>query len=392
MIVTEFISLGMTRDNALEVAGMSRHQYYHKAKPGKRGRKPTQSTIQSNGDKTEYICNEQVVDEMKKILEDPDLQYGYIKMSHALRQAGFTINKKKVYRLMRANHLLQDRVKFTGKTFVKFRKVIPSGPLSLLAMDIKMVWLEQHKRYAYILNVIDAFTRVILYHTVSLSIKQAQVKMAWESIIKNHLQPYDCLNKSMNVEVRNDNDKRFSAEMVQSFFKDNRIDQVFAHPYTPQENGYVESFHSILAQHLNRKLYWNIMELEQDLILFYEKYNNVRIHASTAYLPPNRFWEAYEEGRILAYCKIKNKKLVLKLMPANDENRVEANQAIRSQSEVSEQKNTSRRDTNFLSNKNGQPELPIEACEAIQYKLSPSLVSELQISHKNLTFESPQKK
>jgi transposase InsO family protein len=55
------------------------------------------------------------------------------------------------------------------------------------------------------------------------------------------------LGRGINIEVRNDNDSRFSAKLIQEFFKENYLNQVFTHPYT-QENGHIESFHAILAK------------------------------------------------------------------------------------------------------------------------------------------------
>lgn len=59
------------------------------------------------------------------------------------------------------------------------------------------------------------------------------------------------LNQQINVELRNDNDTRFAATLIQQYFKQNHINQVFIHPYTPQENGHIESFHAILERSLD---------------------------------------------------------------------------------------------------------------------------------------------
>lgn len=74
----------------------------------------------------------------------------------------------------------------------------------------------------------------------------------WEETIEQYLQPYDCLTQPIRIELRKDNDKRTSAKKLQFFFALNRIGQVFIHPYTPQENGHIESVHSILSRHLDR--------------------------------------------------------------------------------------------------------------------------------------------
>lgn len=139
------------------------------------------------------------------------------------------------------------------------------------------------------------------------------MKQAWEHVILHHLQPNDCLNRDIHIEIRNDNDKRFSAGSVKEYFKENQLVQVFTHPYTPQENGHIESFHAIMSNHFREREFWSLKELQEDLILFAEKYNNVRIHASIDYVSPNEFWSQHSNGNIIAYCKIKKREFVLKL-------------------------------------------------------------------------------
>ncbi|WP_424379475.1 integrase core domain-containing protein [Muriicola sp.] len=63
----------------------------------------------------------------------------------------------------------------------------------------------------------------------------------------------------------------------------------FTQTYTPQENGPVESFHTILIGHLKCFTFWSIEDLENNLILFQEKYNSKRLYGSIAHLCPNDF-------------------------------------------------------------------------------------------------------
>lgn len=199
---------------------------------------------------------------------------------------------------MKENLLLKDFAKKAQRTFMKYRKVLPKGPLQVIEMDIKYVWVNQYSRYAFVLTVIDTFTRTVLAWEVAYQIKQALVKQVWEKVIKNFLQPYDCLNRDVQIEIRNDNDSRFVAKSVQAFFTENKLNQVFTHPYTPQENGHIESFHSILSQKLRRYEFWSLEDLEQILVLFYEKYNNHRLHSSVSNLPPMVFWDCWNNKQI----------------------------------------------------------------------------------------------
>src|SRR5690606_13161636 len=133
---------------------------------------------------------------------------------------------------------------------VKYRVVTPARPRHVLEWDIKSKWLTGERRSGYILTILDTFTRQALYWQAGLSVTQHQVTHAWDQENKDHLKPADLLNGKLHVEVRSDNGPQFIASMVQGYFKDNHLHQVFTHPYTPQENGHIESFHTILGAYL----------------------------------------------------------------------------------------------------------------------------------------------
>ena len=294
----------------MSIVAISKHQYYYKPTEKKQGISKSEHTNTITG---ESVSNIEIVHKIKKILENPNTQYGYIKITFQLKTEGYIINKKKVYRLMKEHNLLGKRYRFKEKTYAQYRKVLPQAPLQVLEMDIKFVWVEQARKHAYVLTIIDTFTRLTLHHIVLFSITKNEVKKVWEHIITTHLQPNDCLNKEIEIEIRNDNDKRFSAELIRDFFKENHLNQVFTHPYTPQENGHIESFHSILSRHLKRFNFWSMDELEQNLILFYESYNNTRIHGSIAHTSPRTFWDLWNLNLIEMKTDTKKRKNIFKL-------------------------------------------------------------------------------
>lgn len=298
-VALRYIGLGLKRDVALDLAAITRHQYYYQPTGGRSGMPPSTETQFWDGTQFLVHSNDDVVKQIKEINSDPDTDYGYKRMHGKLRFQGYRINRKKVYRLMRENDLLHEKLARVKRTYAKYRIVTPEAPLRVLEMDIKLVWVGEHKRYAFILTVLDTFTRVVLHWRVGYSMKQDQVKAAWEHVIEAHLQPRDMLKSRVDIEIRNDNGPQFLAKSVQEFFKDNYLNQVFTHPYTPQENGHVESFHAILSRALESSNFWSLAELEQKLTLFYEKYNNERIHSAILYLPPNTFWKLWDKGLVI---------------------------------------------------------------------------------------------
>lgn len=173
------------------------------------------------------VANEAVVDEMINIKSVPETDYGYKAMTAALMLLGYIINRKKVYRLMDRWQLLHEVRKKAPRPYVKYRRVNPMQPLTVIEMDIKFQWVVSHQRYAYILTIIDCFTRKVLHWKVAYSIKKNSVISAWQQVIINYLQPYQMLGKEIIVEVRNDNDSRFFAEEVRKYMEDNHLNQVF---------------------------------------------------------------------------------------------------------------------------------------------------------------------
>lgn len=312
-LVAKYVSQGLTTERALEITRVTRHQYYYKQRYTKRGRKPSDKTALVQGDNVTMVDNRIVIEKIKKLKSDPDLNGGYKSATKFLMSKGFIINKKKTRRLMKEELLLETKSKKQSKNYVKYRKVMPKGPLEVLEMDIKMVWIEREQKQAFVLNIIDTFTRKWLYRSEGFSITKHSVKKAWEHIIINHLQPNDCLRKDVYIEIRNDNDPRFTAKLVQDFFHDNHMNQVFTHPYTPQENGHVESFHAILNKRVKRQHYWTINELTDDLDVFMDKYNNVRQHTSIAYLSPNDFEQLWNMSLIELSVDKEKRKMTFKL-------------------------------------------------------------------------------
>lgn len=288
----------MRRDRVLEITGLTRHQYYYKkSTPKKRGKKPSTITKKmEDGEIVEYD-NQKVVSVIRDQQENIDLACGYHRMTYALMAVGFFINPKKVYRLMKENQLLLSKPKKQSKNYAKYRTLTPAGPLEVFEMDIKLVWSTQYRRHIQVLTVIDVFTRSAIYWEAGYNMKQDQVLKAWQWIIEYILQPKG-INPDIHIEVRNDNGPQFSANRLRSFFKENGLNHVFTHPYTPQENGHVESFHAILSKTLNTYEFWSLEDLEMRLKEFYNNYNNRRIHSSIANLPPNVFWKLWNNGKI----------------------------------------------------------------------------------------------
>lgn len=306
----EHVALGIKTYKALSITGLTPHQYYYRSKRGHAGQKPSTTVLRLDSDQMNRVANSEAVQKMRHIQSHDDLRCGHRRMTSQLQLEGFVINHKKVYRLMKKHDLLFAKHEKAAKVYAKYRILMPVCPLSHLEMDIKFVWVEQYRSHALILSIMDVFTRRILEWHVGMSIKQQTVKEVFTRVVINHLQESDMLSKDIHIEIRNDNDKRFSAKMVQEFFKANYLNQVFTHPYTPQENGHIESFHNTLSKALKGDHFDTLPQLENRLAIFYDNYNNQRAHGSLCGLTPYLFHQEWEKGNIERIVIDENKRKV----------------------------------------------------------------------------------
>jgi len=105
----------------LKWSGYPRSSWYYQPRTGKRGIQVSTNSQKKNGT---IVSNEDVTEDILKILGSDLDFYGYEKMTWELHDLDYVINKKKFYRHMHEANLLliQQRVSTTRKNqFVQFR-------------------------------------------------------------------------------------------------------------------------------------------------------------------------------------------------------------------------------------------------------------------------------
>ena len=192
---------------------------------------------------------------------------------------------------MKEAHLLHSRNKIatTGKrSFVQSRKIEAEYPLQYLVMDIKYVWIQGEKRNAYLLTVMDVYTRKVLGHLLKHSIRQYDVILLLSGILEKF--------QTREVIIRNDNGSQFIAHTVRKFLKKNFVHQEFTHIATPEENAYIEALHSTLEREVIRR-YWfdSIHYAKWKIQDYYKIYNSKRKHRSLKRRTPDQVWNEYFE-------------------------------------------------------------------------------------------------
>lgn len=289
MIAKKYIDLGHAVTFVLRCVGLSKSTYYYVPKQGDRGRPASSVTMKKDGS---VVSNEQVVSAIESLLMQDFVDYGYRKVTHYLRRQGFVINPKKVYRLMKTHNLLHGkRISTHGsRQFARFRKVKPSRPYELLEMDIKYMYIQGERRNVFLLTLIDVFSRKVLGHLLKGSIRKDDVVGFLAPILKS----LDC--SPSEIMIRTDNGSQFIAHKVRDYLRENEVGHEFTHIATPEENGHIEAFHSILERELVRKNeFETFSELKSTLIRYYHFYNEERIHSRIGYQSPSQYLNSFLE-------------------------------------------------------------------------------------------------
>ena len=91
--------------------------------------------------------------------------------------------------------------------------------------------------------------------------------------------------------------ERFIAHSVRNFLKSSEIKQEFTYVATPEENSYIEAFHSILEHDvIERNEFVSYYEAKETFGRYFSHYNRRaapqhRLHRSIGFITPQQKWE-----------------------------------------------------------------------------------------------------
>ena len=284
-IAQEFIDGGHPRELVIQILSIPKSSYYHKGKkdPKPKGRPVSTKTFKTDGS---WVDNAQVVKNIEEILAVEFVDYGYLKMTHALRQDyDYIINSKKVYRLMGENQLLNipTKTKPGKRQWVKELVPKPDTHFSYIEFDIKYIWIQGMRRNALLLTAIDVDSRWVLGQYLAWQIRE-------KDIIRQFDQIFDYYPMPEKIYVRNDNGPQMVALKVQKYFAKKNVTQEFTKPATPEQNAHIESYHSIIERVVCQKYEFDTLEdAGATMTRFVKFYNYKRIHSGINYLSPYNY-------------------------------------------------------------------------------------------------------
>jgi len=219
-------------------------------------------------------------------------RYGYRRIWAKLRQDGWSVNRKRVYRLWK-----REGLKVPKKQRKKRRLgCSENGCVRRAAACKNDVWTwdfihdrDEQGRPLKWLSLVDEYTRECLLLEVERSIKATDV-VQWISEVM--------LIRGVPRHIRSDNGPEFIAAAIRRYLEKAGVETLYIKPGSPWENGYAESFHSRLRDELlNAELFTGLRDAKSLAVSWKNEYNHRRPHSSLGYQTPAAYAACCEQGR-----------------------------------------------------------------------------------------------
>jgi putative transposase len=208
-------------------------------------------------------------------------RYGYRRVTALLRDAGWTVNAKRVERIWR-----QEGLKVPQKQPKRGRLWLNDGScVRLRAERPNHVWAydfvedrTHDGRKFRMLCVIDEFTREALAIRVKRRLNSTDVLETLADLM---------IMRGLPAYVRSDNGPEFIAITLREWIAAVGAQTAYIEPGSPWENGYCESFNSKLRDELlDGEIFFSLAEAQVLIEAWRRHFNAVRPHSSLNYRPP----------------------------------------------------------------------------------------------------------
>jgi len=221
--------------------------------------------------------------------------YGYRRVTCELRRRGWTVNRKRVLRLMREENLLCVRSRKKIRTTMSSHglPIYPNMAKGMILDNINQLWVSDisyigiNGNFAYLSIVIDAYSRKCVGWHLSKHIDTELVLAAFRKSLKTRVH----LGVSGMVHHSDRGVQYASLEYTESL-KLSEVQISMSRVGNPYDNAYAESFIKTLkVEEVYQTEYESFKEANEGICKFIESYNRKRLHSSLGYMSPDEFEE-----------------------------------------------------------------------------------------------------
>ena len=191
---------------------------------------------------------------------------------------------------MKEHKLLNQRIRRDTKDKRIANSLLPKPKEAFEAMqtDIKYIHIHGKRRNALLITVLDVYSRAAIGYMLKWSITKREVINVIKYVSDNYIFP-------KQVSLRTDNGSQFEASLFREYLSEISVTHEFTHVASPQENCYIESYHSIIESAVCQKYQFESLdEAQRELNEFLNFYNQERIHGGLNYQSPAQWLQNQE--------------------------------------------------------------------------------------------------